>query len=152
MDQDSDAGAVQDRGRRPAVNMGRFALLLSCVCLAAWILPDFAEARRGGGGGRSFSRGGGGHSFSRGGGGSFRSIRNSPRPSQGAISRPSQGAISRPSQGSVARPSQGTVSRPSQGQLPDRLPRQIPAQGGKGGLSSEQKQSVQNFLLQPQIF
>ncbi len=51
MDQGADADAAQDRGRRPAMNMGRFALLLICVCLAAWILPDFAEARGGGRGG-----------------------------------------------------------------------------------------------------
>ena len=122
------------------MKMGRFSLLLICVCLAAWILPDFAEARRGGGGGR----GGGGRSFSRGGGGNFGSIRNSPRPSQGNLARPSQGNLARPSQGNLARPSQGAVSRPSQGQLPDRLPSQLPAQGGKGGLSSEQKQGLKD--------
>ena len=114
------------------MKMGRFSLLLICVCLAAWILPDFAEARRGGGGGR----GGGGRSFSRGGGGNFGSIRNSPRPSQGNLARPSQG--------NLARPSQGAVSRPSQGQLPDRLPSQLPTQGGKGKLSSEQKQGLKD--------
>jgi hypothetical protein len=112
------------------MSMGRFSLLLICVCLAAWILPDFAEARRGGGG---FRGGGGGRNFSRGGGGSFGSIRNSPRPSQG-MTRPSQG-YNRPSQG---------YNRPSQGQLPERLPSQRPTQRDNGRLSREQQQ-VKDF-------
>ena len=49
------------------MNLGKFSLLLISVCLAAWVLPDFVDARRGGGGRGGGHRGGGGGGY-RGGG------------------------------------------------------------------------------------
>jgi hypothetical protein len=100
-----------------------FTIWLIAFCLASWTLAEVADARGGGRGG-----GGRGGGFSRGGGGNYGSIRNSARPSTRDISRPSQGSFSRPSQGGRT----------------DRLPSNLSGLRNKGGLSSDQKQQIQD--------
>jgi Family of unknown function (DUF6515) len=143
------------------MNRKMFTLLLLGACLITWTLPNSAEARGGRGGGAS--RGGGG-GFSRGGGGGFGSIRNSARPSTGAISRPSQSQVPNrlPSQqraqgsdrlGQGTRPNQlpaaGSVTRPAQqpagqrGGLGQRAENLTPAQ------KDQLRQKYENSGLKP---
>lgn len=131
------------------MNWRSIAIMLLSICLTAWAVPEYTDARGGRGGG-GFSRGGGfrgAGGFSR--GGSYSSIRNSAGPSNRDVSRPTSGELAsqRPAQG-LDRNVQGEMSAAQRQRIQDWDANRSPEQKQQvrdraAGMTPEQQQQFQ---------